>query len=329
MGKAVTVIIAILGFVATVWNTISVEKKGSDLEDADTLVESMEQELETRELNYRLAVQEFNFSTLHAANAYDIDGNDKLLGASVAPGTTMLREASAGGPSQRMSLRDKAKFRRKNLKMKMKPGPKPPKPDGKTAAKKSQAGRRPTLLARQPVFARIAGPKLPSPTPGGPGKQPPKRSAKTSRKVVGALSDAGKSVRAAVKPAMTNEKRRQLATVRGFQIENLSRWRQYMYSASQGEPMSEEQVARWEDLLSDALIRNEGPAQGRYVGECARAVSVWQDSYQEGRGQLEEESDKKATLKKQVDRGKSIYMGLMLVGLLMVTVKDVFGKSEA
>ena len=82
MGKMLTVVVTLLGFGATVWNTISVEKKSAVLEDAEGLVDAMQRELETRELNYRLAIQEFNFSTLHAANAYELDGNEKFLGAS-------------------------------------------------------------------------------------------------------------------------------------------------------------------------------------------------------------------------------------------------------
>jgi hypothetical protein len=323
MGKMLTVVVTLLGFGATVWNTISVEKKSAVLEDAEGLVDAMQRELETRELNYRLAIQEFNFSTLHAANAYELDGNEKFLGASVAPGTTMLRQTPGPDGGRPTSVRDRAVLRRESIKTTMRQDVPRPKADERAPEGPRAPALRPELSARQSIFARIAGPRQPERPPSAPA-QP-----QASRKVLGALTDAVRSPRAVPAQPLGDDKRRELATVRVFQIENLSRWRQYMHAASHGEPMSQDQVARWEDLLADGLVRGDDRALGAYVDECTRAIEEWQASQADGRRELEVESATKAELEKEVDRGKSIYMGLMLVGLVFVTIKDVFGKREA
>jgi hypothetical protein len=326
MGKAFTIIIAVFGLAVTVWNTLSVEKKAAKLEEGEAVVAAMEQELENRELNYRLAVQEFNFSTLHAATAYEIDHNERLLAAGVAPGKTMLRKKDPKKSVKRVSLRSKALQQVEAVKMKAqraalprrREGPKPP----PSPAQQPKRSLRPGSF-----MGRLTG-KAPTPrarpTPGGRQPHPtasPRRRPKIRPEVIGLFSGSGR-------PVLSRDRKRQLYTIRGFQIENLSRWRQYMHVAATGEAMSEEEVDAWEDVLVAALVKAQEPALKTFVTACAESVEEWQTEYDEGRSDLQIEEGAKAVLEKQVDRGKSIYMGLMLVGLVLVTMKDVFGKGE-
>jgi len=324
MKKVVTVVITVLGFAATVWNTISVEKKSAQLEDTDAIVEAMEQELETRELNYRLAVQEFNFSTLHAASAYDIDSNHKVLGASVAPGTTMLEKREAGGEKKRLSFRDLAKKKAAAAKAKVIKRPTPSASAGPQPRPAKQPSKR---VARPAFFANLTELGKPQGAPD-PRKTAPRRTRKLPDRVVQAFSPVAERISTARPHVLTPEQRRKVLMIRGFQMENLSRWRQYLHLASTGQPMSEEEVADWEGLLADALVRSKDPSIETFKEQCSTSVHAWEDSYQEGRAALEEETGQKTALEKQIDRSKSVYMGLMLVGLVLVTLKDLFGKSD-
>jgi len=318
MSRLLTIVIAALGLSATVWNAVNVERKGAVLEDTDAIVSGLQQDLETRAMNYRLAVQEYNFSTLHAASAYDIDKDEKLLGASVAPGTTMMRrqkdEPSQAAAERHLSPRERIVGRREAFKKATGHGP--------AAA--------PAGVARESIFTRLAErkPALPTADAGRkPGAAPAPKD-EPHRKVITALAGARDKVREAVQPPLSGEKRQELVTLRGFQIENLSRWRQYINVASTGGPMSEEDVDRWEGLLGEALVEGKEPALAGYAAECAQSVREWEASYEAGRVELEQESDRKAGLEKDLDRGKSIYMGLMLVGLVLVTLKDMFGGGK-
>lgn len=317
MSKFLAVVISVLGLGGTVLNTLSVERKAAMLEETDAIVGGLKQDLETRELSYRLAVQEYNFSTLHAATAYDIDKNEKVLAAGVAPGTTMMREKPSAGAGKRLSMRERARQRRAAFKRRggAKPGVPPAGVKG---------------LTRRPIFARMAdmGRTPPPPGPRSAPRTPPKSRPKILGRGIQAFKEARTAGRKPVRPSLSDEQRRQLLTIRGFQIENLSRWRQYMHEAATGEPMSGEEVDRWEGLLGAALVKGSEPAMKDYVAKCAGFVREWEENYQAGKAELEEESDTKAVLEKKIDRGKSIYMGLMLVGLVLVTVKDLFGKPK-
>jgi hypothetical protein len=304
-GKAaLATVITLLGFGAAIWNTVSVERKSADLQEAEGVLGGLEGELEAGRMNFRLAVEEYEFSTLHAANAYEIDTDVKLLAASVAPGETVLRDedapagealAAEGAPKP---LRDRIRRRSTQLKARL----------ARRRGPKAEGRRRAT---RKGLLARLSD-------PGG----------KPKGKLGTAIHGAGKKVREAIPSPGAGERRQHLMTIRAFQLENLSRWRQYMHQAVRGEPMSQEEVDEWEGVLQDAFIEKSGEAIGKYSEKCADCIATWDEKEADSRVEIEEVAVHKAELKKQVSRGKSIYMGLMLVGLVLVTIKDLGGKGE-
>jgi hypothetical protein len=134
---------------------------------------------------------------------------------------------------------------------------------------------------------------------------------------------------AEVRPHVTTpETKHKVAMIRGFQIENLSRWRQYMNVANTGDAMTEETVGDWEGLVAGALIEADDAAIRDFTAACGACIENWQQSRDEALEALQMEADKQAALEKEISRGKSIYMGLMLVVLVLVTLKDVFAKSD-
>lgn len=329
---------AILGVGTAVWNTYSIEQDAALLVEKEGELEALREKHEMKRSSFRLAVQEYDFSRIHAALAKGLsrvsidgdlldDGGTKSGGGlerfvEIEPTAANLFGGlddefggdGAGGDADDTGDDEEETVEEAIAATILRYGP------------ALRSGAKNVDIALEATLRELAGAKKPH------DEEFVDLIENLSELVASASGKAGecrKSIEVMLDGAKLGPRRLDpIETIRSYQVETLSRWRQYMQVAASDEPMKPEEIEAWEKTLTLALVDGSPKDLDAYLVLAKEIIARSDEAFARRRDDITRVAAEVAELNRTIERSRGIYSGIVTALLVLMMVKDISSDAK-